>query len=98
MPDIDRDEAEAILEEAEQTLERPRLGEDELADLEELVEELRTRLEEDGDFESAAADLEELLDDIDMSIMNQEPEMGPEEEREAREGGPREEEYGNIDG
>ncbi|MFB6244742.1 MAG: hypothetical protein ABEJ03_00145 [Candidatus Nanohaloarchaea archaeon] len=97
MTEVSRAEAEDILERAEEALDMPRLEEQHLEALEDMTERLRNKLEDGESFENTALELESVLEDIDMSMTNQEPEMEPEEEREAREKGPREEEYSEID-
>lgn len=94
MDEVSEKEAEEILEHARMILEnRERPGE-EASDLENKAEEPGYELESGGDNVSELAkELRDIMESMDERNIHDEPEMTPESEREARERGPREEEY-----
>ncbi|MFB6144059.1 MAG: hypothetical protein ABEJ98_01990 [Candidatus Nanohaloarchaea archaeon] len=91
---ISPSEAEDLLGRGEELLEnisRPSSSSEELS---EKLDSLREKLRGEEDYESTAREVKQLIEMIKEDAVHDEPEMTPESEREARERGPRDEEYG----
>ncbi|MFB6182637.1 MAG: hypothetical protein ABEI78_01090 [Candidatus Nanohaloarchaea archaeon] len=93
MTEIDEREARQILREAEQTIQDSGRIDNEILDLREKADKLREQIEEQEVDKDRVIELKNLIEDIDEGEDHQEPEMTPEEDREAREEGSRDEEY-----
>ncbi|MFB6204647.1 MAG: hypothetical protein ABEJ75_03300 [Candidatus Nanohaloarchaea archaeon] len=81
-------EAEDVLEEGQKLLSDT--GDEKLG---ERLRELETVLQEEADLEEAVKKVRDAMERVRESELHDEPEMTPEEEREARETGPRDEHY-----
>lgn len=94
MVEVDVAEAEDILEEGEEFVENIDRGDEKVEVLKLRLDDLRHELKkESGKLGEATKDVKDLMEEIEEDVIHDEPEMTPEEEREGREEGPREEEY-----
>lgn len=96
MVEVEVSEAEDILEEGENFVESIDREDEAVEVLKLRLDDLRHELEkESGKLGEAVKDVKDLMEEIDEASVHQEPEMTPDEEKEAREEGPRDEEYSN---
>lgn len=94
MTDVSVAEAEGVLDSAEKFVRNVDREDEEVEELERKLDDLRYEIENDSDkLGEATKDVKDLMESIEEDAVHQEPEMTPEEEREAREEGPRDEEY-----
>jgi hypothetical protein len=94
MVDVEVSEAEDILEEGEKFMENVDREDEAVGVLKLRLDDLRHELEKDsGKLGEVTKDVKDLMEDIEEDSIHQEPEITPEKEREAREEGPRDEEY-----
>ncbi|AOV94951.1 hypothetical protein AQV86_03435 [Nanohaloarchaea archaeon SG9] len=94
MAGVDVAEAEDVLESGEKLVEDIDRENETVEVLKIRLDDLRHEIEkESGKLEEAVKDVKDLMEKIDEGSVHQEPEMTPEKEREAREEGPRDEEY-----
>lgn len=94
MVDVEVSEAEDILEEGEQFVEGIDRENEAVEVLKIRLDDLRHELKKDsGKLGEVTKDVKDLIESIEEDAIHDEPEMTPEEEREGREEGPREEEY-----
>lgn len=94
MVEVSVSEAEDILEEGEKFVEGVDREDEAVEILRIRLDDLRHELEkESGKLDEAVKDVKDLMEELDEASVHQEPEMAPEEEREGREEGPREDEY-----
>ncbi|MFB6174745.1 MAG: hypothetical protein ABEJ87_02085 [Candidatus Nanohalobium sp.] len=96
MVDVTVSEAEDVFEEGENFVEGIDREGEEVEVLRIRLDDLRHELEkESGKISEATKDVKDLMEDIEEDSVHQEPEMTPDEGKEAREEGPRDEEYSN---
>ncbi|MFB6114856.1 MAG: hypothetical protein ABEK04_01080 [Candidatus Nanohalobium sp.] len=94
MVEVEVTEAEDILEEGEEFVDNIDREDEKVEVLKLRLDDLRHELEkESGKLGEATKDVKDLMEEIEEDAVHDAPEMTPEEEREGREEGPREEEY-----
>lgn len=94
MVEVDVAEAEDVLEQGEEFVDNIDREDEKVEVLKLRLDDLRHELEkESGKLGEATKDVKDLMEEVEEDAVHDEPEMTPDEEKEARKEGPREEEY-----